>query len=148
MPLRLRPARPAPSPVAAAAGLVANLLGPVPLAVGRTAAGATMIIRPRTLTGLLGVDSATGARTAPVTQMLGARDVALGLGTLAALRGSDARAGRTWVAAGVLCDAADALVVGAALVRGRVPAAAGAALVAVALAAVAGGVQTLGDDGR
>jgi hypothetical protein len=38
---------------------------------------------------------------------LGARDLALGLGALAALRGTDRGSGWTWVAAGALSDALD-----------------------------------------
>ena len=78
--------------------------------------------------------------------MLGAREVALGLGTLVALRRGDARAARTWLAAGVLCDAVDVLAVGAATARGRVAAPAGLATVAVALSAVGLGARGLRAD--
>lgn len=125
---------------------VAAKARPEHLAWGRTGAGLGMIVRPRLLPGLLGVDSATSARMDWSTQMLGAREVALGLGTLAALHSPDRRAARLWMAGGVLCDAADALVVGGALVRGRVSKAAGGATVALALTAVAVGLRMLGED--
>ena len=116
------------------------------LAAGRTAVGASMIARPRMLPGLMGVDSATATRVGWTVQMLGAREVAVGLGTLAALRTGDGRAARTWVAAGVLCDAVDALTMAGALLRGRVAKGAGAATLAVALGAVAVGLDALQSD--
>lgn len=119
---------------------------PEHLAWGRTGAGLGMIVRPRLLPGLFGVDSATSARMGWSIQMLGVRELALGLGTLAALHSPDRRAARLWLAGGVLCDAADALVVGGALLRGRVSKTAGGAAVAVALTAVALGLRTLGED--
>lgn len=116
------------------------------LALGRTGAGASMIVRPRLLPQLMGVDSATATRVGWVVQMLGAREVAVGLGTLAAARTPDRRAARAWIAAGVLCDAVDALAVGGALLRGRVAKGAGAATLAVALGAVAVGLDALQAD--
>jgi hypothetical protein len=113
------------------------------LALSRAGVGAVMLTRPRLVPGLLGVDSATSARMGWAMQMLGAREMALGLGTWSALRSGDARAARLWLAAGVLSDAVDALTVGAAVVRGRLSAGAGSALVAVAGAATALGVQAV-----
>ena len=134
----------------ASAGLlaaVAERASSAHLAWGRAGAGTVMLARPTALPRLLGTDSATAARTGWAVQMLGAREVALGLGTVVALRRDDARSSRTWLAAGVLCDAVDALVVGAATARGRVPAGAGLAVVAVALSAVGLGARDLrGDD--
>jgi hypothetical protein len=117
--------------------LLTRLLTVESLSIGRAAAGVSMVARPRMLPTSLGVDSAAAARTAWVTQMLGAREIALGLGTLVASRGSDRRAARLWLYAGLLSDAVDALAVGTAVAQGRVSKAAGGALVAVAGGAVA-----------
>jgi hypothetical protein len=69
--------------------------------------------------------------------MLGARELALGLGTRVALRRGDDRVAGLWLAAGLLCDAVDAVVLTAAVARGRVSSRTGAALVAVAAGATA-----------
>lgn len=145
MPFLLRSA-----PSVAAAGSVVSVLsglsrrvGPAQVAAGRTGAGAVMVVRPRALPSLLGVDSATSARMSWVTQMLGAREIALGVGTLMALRSGNDSSARTWIAAGVLCDAVDALVVGAGLAQRRLPAAAGASTLAVAVGAATCGLRDL-----
>lgn len=139
--------RPAPSsrggPGRALATALIARATPAQLALGRTGAGGVMLVRPRTLPRLLGVDTATSARLGWVVQMLGAREVALGLGTLTALRRQDQVASRTWLAAGVLCDAVDVLAVGGALARGRVSRGSGAAVAAVAATAVVLGVRAL-----
>ena len=98
---------------------LAAAVTPARLALGRTGAGVVMLVRPRLMPQLLGVDPAGIAGTAWVVQMLGAREVALGLGALAALRSDDGAAARSWVAAGALCDALDVLTVGAAVASGR-----------------------------
>ena len=121
-------------------------VAPEHLALGRAGAGSVMVLRPRLLPQLLGVDSATATRMGWAVQMLGAREVALGLGTLAALRRPDAVAARTWVAAGVLCDAVDVLAVGGALLRGRLRPGSGGAVLAVAAGAVALGLRELEED--
>jgi len=114
----------------------ASRAGSTSIALGRAGAGASMLVRPRTLPTMLGLDSASTARISWVVQLLGARDLALGLGAAQALR-HDARAGRTWLAAGVLCDAVDALVLAAAAGRGRVSRPAAAVVVVAAAAAAA-----------
>jgi hypothetical protein len=119
---------------------------PRQLAMGRVGLGTMMVVRPRTLPQSLGVDSATSARVAWAIQMLGVRDAALGLGTLAALKSPDSRAARTWIAAGVLSDAVDALAIGGALLRGRVTKSGGGAAVVVAAAAAALGLRELNED--
>ncbi len=139
--LRTRPS--APTGALSAAGALALRATPAHLAVGRTAAGTAMIVRPRALPQLMGVDSATATRVGWAIQMLGAREVAVGLGTLMALRSPDRRASRTWVAAGILCDAVDVVAMTAALARGRVSKGAGAAVLAVAASAVALGARAL-----
>ena len=138
--------RSAPSASRSLASSVRERASVSQLALGRTAAGASMIVRPSLLPRVMGVDSATATRVGWAVQMLGAREVAVGLGTLAALRGGDRRSARTWVAAGVLCDAVDALAVGGAVLRGRVTKGAGAATLAVALGAVAVGLDALQSD--
>ena len=147
MPLLTR-ATPAPDRRTALAA-VAERATPAQLAAGRAGAGAVMVLRPRLLPGLLGVDSATATRVAWSVQMLGARELALGLGTLVAAQAPDRRGARLWVAAGVLCDAVDVLAMTGALLRGRVSKGSGTAVLAVAAAAVALGARSLQeDDGR
>lgn len=117
---------------------------PTALALARTGAGVMMVARPTALPRLLGVDSAASARLGWTVQMLGAREIALGAGTLAARRG-DRRAARLWIAAGAFSDAMDVLAVGGALLRGRVGKPAGVAAVLTALGAAAIGVRGLGE---
>lgn len=146
--LRTRPA----TSSGARSALTATLAGlalratPTHLAVGRTAAGASMVLRPKALPQLMGLDSATATRVGWSVQMLGIRDLALGVGTLLALRGADPRGARSWLAMGVLCDAVDALAVTGAMARGRVSKGSGAAVVAVAVGAAAIGAQALQRD--
>jgi hypothetical protein len=85
-----------------------------------------MVLAPRSLTGFLGVAPASARDTSWAVQMLGAREIALGLGAFTALRRGDARAARLWLAAGLLCDGLDAVVLAAAVGSGRVSAAPGA----------------------
>ena len=134
---------------AAAAALSAGLaraLTPLRLAQARTAVGATMLTRPTLVPQLLGVDRESAVRTGWAVQMLGAREVALGGGAWVAMRRGDARAARLWLLAGLVADAADAVVCAGAVGRGRVRASSGGALVAVATTAV--GVQAAALSGR
>ena len=144
MPLLTRPS--SSSPVRSLLQAAAERATPEQLALGRVGAGTVMVVRPRLLPRLLGVDSATSARVGWAVQMLGVRDAALGLGTLVALRAGDRRAARTWLAAGVLCDAVDALAVSGALARGRVSKGWGISFVATALGSVARGSAALQED--
>lgn len=123
--------------------LVSGLLSVERLSLGRVAAGVSMLARPRLLPTALGVDSAAAARMTWVTQMLGAREVALGVGTWTALRGGDRKAARLWLYAGLLSDSVDALAVGAAAVQGRVSRPIGTAVVAIAGGAVYAQVAAL-----
>jgi hypothetical protein len=83
--------------------------GATVIAAGRVALGVTALARPsvpaRPWVGAAADDVA--ARV--FGRALGARDLALGLGALAALQGpaADAGAARAWVAAGALSDALD-----------------------------------------
>jgi hypothetical protein len=86
--------------------------GAMAVAVGRVALGLTALAWPSVPTR-----SWTGAGDDDLTarvfgRALGARDLALGLGTLAALRDQAANPGpaRGWVAAGALSDALDMAV--------------------------------------
>ena len=111
--------------------------GPASLALVRTGAGAVMLAAPRALPGVLGVPAAVSGHTAWVVQMLGAREVALGVGVLAA-RGSEGA--RAWALAGAACDVVDALAAGAAVRRGVVTRSWGSAVAASALAAGSAGL--------
>lgn len=104
-----------------------------------------MLLRPTGLGAVLGVDRQTAAPTAWAVQMLGARELALGLGAWTSLRRGDTRASRLWLAAGLLSDAADAVVLAGAIGRGRVRAAPGATVVAVATAAAAAQAAALAE---
>lgn len=138
--------RPTPTGSRSSLTAVADAVTPTHLAWGRVGAGASMVVRPTALPQLMGADSATATRVGYAVQMLGIRDLALGVGTLVALRGQDRRAARTWLTMGVVCDAVDALAVGGAMVRGRVSKASAAGVIAVALGAVAIGVSALEAD--
>lgn len=76
------------------------------LALGRIAFGAAMLLKPEAaVRGWIGKRAASYGGTQTITQAFGARDLALGAGTLAALlSGKDAR---DWVLAAGLCDCAD-----------------------------------------
>jgi hypothetical protein len=105
------------------------------LAAGRAAIGAACLAAPQpTVRGWIGADaSRTGAQL--LARALGAREVVLGLGAIAAMqRGRGARA---WLAGAALCDATDLTVT--LLLRDRLPRP-GAALVA----ALAGGGAAVG----
>jgi hypothetical protein len=113
--------------------LPAAALDPRGVAAGRTLVGITMLAKPGLIPAVLGVDRVTRERTGWLTQMLGAREVALGVG---ALVGTDRR---TWLAGGALSDGVDALTVGSALLGRRVHPVSGLGLVGIAVAAA--GIQ-------
>lgn len=145
MPLLTRPgaSRAASERIPALLGQASQALTPRRLALGRTGAGAAMVVRPRLMPTAMGVDSASAAQTAWVVQMLGAREIALGLGTLTSLRSGDPQASRAWLAAGVLSDGIDVLAVGAAVARGRLSKGTGVLVVATALSAALAGLRAL-----
>jgi hypothetical protein len=118
--------------VAAAAALT-----PSHLSLGRAGVGTVMLARPTALGSLLGVDRDAAAATGFAVQMLGVREVALGVGAWTSLRRGDVRSSRLWLLAGLVSDAVDAVVVAGAVGRGRVHTAAGAAVVATATTAAA-----------
>lgn len=121
----------------ALSAVAGSLLTPRRLAEGRVGMGVVMLATPATAPRLLGVDQETAERTTWATQMLGARELALGAGTWVALGRGDRRAARVWLAASLAADALDALVMAGAVGRGKVRPAGGAATVAVATTAVA-----------
>jgi hypothetical protein len=114
---------------------LARLIG-----LGRLLAGGAFLAAPVTATRALGLDTATAKRVAFLARMMAARDVAIGAGTTAA----GLRAGRPagWLLAGAAADAADAVVIAAAIKDGRARGPLAACVVAVA--AVAAGVAALG----
>lgn len=124
-------ARTAPAQAAAA------LLTPSRLSMGRAGMGVAMVARPSSLPALLGADRAATAGSGWVVQMLGAREIALGLGAFTALRRGDGRAARLWLAAGLLSDAVDAVALAGAVGRGTVATAPGTAGAVVATTAAA-----------
>lgn len=76
------------------------------IAAGRIAIGVAALVAPRKLAaGWLGPEAATGAVTL-LTRAFGAREVAVGAGTLWALDAGGPV--RPWVTAGVVCDGLDA----------------------------------------
>jgi len=123
---------------------VARLLSPEPLGLARTGVGLAMLVRPGLVPALLGVRGPGPAAMAWAMQMLGAREIAIGLGGAAAARQGDPQVARAWLAAGILCDAVDALAVANAVGRGRLRPGPGGALVAVAAAATALQAAALG----
>jgi hypothetical protein len=120
--------------------------GATAVAVGRVALGVTALAWP-SIPARPWVGAAADDVAARVFgRALGARDLALGLGALAALRGPAAQAGsaRSWVAAGALSDALDVVASVSSwhelprVTRWLVAASAGGAALAGAAGALAG----------
>jgi hypothetical protein len=111
------------------------------LNAGRIALGALLIARPEMATAMwVGRDGARpGGRV--LARALGARDAALGAGTLAALRARQPITG--WVAGGLLADTTDLLATHAA--RARLPRGAAALIYALAGGALVAGLANLAD---
>jgi hypothetical protein len=77
------------------------------LARGRIAFGASALIAPRLAARVMGAGRAPRGTAPLLARMLGARDIALGLGTVIALdRGKPVRG---WIEGSALADAADCL---------------------------------------
>ncbi|MCW2605772.1 MAG: hypothetical protein JWO60_465 [Frankiales bacterium] len=89
------------------------------MALVRCAAGSVLLVRPRSVVDVLGADPALSPVGDWGTRMLGARELALGLGVLVAAQGPDTARTRLWFAAGALSDAVDTVVLTSALRRGR-----------------------------
>jgi hypothetical protein len=79
------------------------------LATGRIAVGLGLFLAPRRLSRTWLGDDAEGRFVPAVVRGVGARDVAIGVGTLVALRGDEltAEADR-WIEAGIVGDLGDA----------------------------------------
>ncbi len=145
------PRRRRPGGTACAVRLLRAAAAPEALSAGRAVVGAVMLLRPGLLTAALAArpgSAAARAETTWVVQMLGAREVGLGLGVVRALRDAgdqaSTRAARGWLAAGLLADAVDAVALGAAIGRGHVGRRTGGLVVAVAAGAVAVQAGALG----
>jgi hypothetical protein len=115
-----------------------QLLDPRGLAAGRTAVGVSMLARPALIPTRLGVPTEAADQMTWAVRMLGAREVALGVGALVSRKER-----RLWLAGGILSDAVDALAVGAALKQGRVKKLPGGGLTGIALVATAVGLTGL-----
>ena len=102
--------------------------------------GAALIARPEAVTSMwVGRDGERPGGQV-LARALGARDSALGAGTLTALRSGQPT--RPWVLAGIFCDAVDLLATHAA--RARLPRAAAPLIYALAGGALAAGAANLG----
>lgn len=109
------------------------------IAAGRIAIGVAALVAPRRLvSGWLGSTAAHGSVTL-LTRAFGAREVAVGAGTLWALDAGGPV--RPWVAAGIACDGIDAA--SSVLAIGHLGAAKALLNGAVALGATAAGVAAL-----
>ena len=81
--------------------------GAMAVAAGRVALGVTALVWPSVPARPWVGPAADGVAARVFGRALGARDLALGLGALAALQGPGAGSARAWVAAGALSDALD-----------------------------------------
>jgi hypothetical protein len=105
------------------------------LAAGRVSFGAALALAPRLVGRAWAGRAAAAPATRVITTAMGARDAALGLGLLEALRGGGEP--RPWLRAAVLADAADLTATLAA--RRDIP-----AVSAVLVTGIAGGSVALG----
>jgi hypothetical protein len=112
------------------------------LAAGRALIGASIVATPVRSARMFGADTATAQRVTWLTQMMGVRDSAIGVGGLAAARSGGAPAVTGWLLVGAVSDAVDALALGAALKRGRVKGLVPSAIVPFAAGAAALGAVT------
>lgn len=113
------------------------------LGLARAGLGASLLAAPRFGTRLMGLDSGTARRMVWLTRMAAARDLALGAGTLAALR--DGRDVARWLAVGAAADLADTVILADATRRGSFSRVRGSALVASAAGgALVGAAAALG----
>lgn len=109
------------------------------LAVGRIAAAAAIMAAPVLSTRLLGADGATAQRVVWLSRMLGVRDGAIGAGTLYAVRRGNPV---SWLVAGAVSDAVDAVVLTAAVKQGRARGPVARAILPVSAGAAAAGAWT------
>ena len=111
------------------------------LSVGRIALGGALVVRPESATTMwVGRDGERpGGRV--LARALGARDAALGAGTLSALRARQPVL--PWVVGGLFCDATDLLATHAA--RERLPRGAAPLIYLLAGGALVAGLANLAD---
>jgi hypothetical protein len=112
----------------------------VALAAGRCGVGAVVLLRPGLLVEVLTGDSRLAARTPWLARMFGVRDLAVGLGTLLALRSGEPLP--TWLRMGALCDAGDAAALLLGLRTGRLQSVPAGLVAASALGAAAVGLAS------
>lgn len=93
------------------------------LGITRLAIGAGLIIGPAGLGKALGLSEEDAKQAGWLARLAGAREIAIGLGTLDAWRSGRPVAG--WVAAQGISDASDALAFATVAVQGKVPPALG-----------------------
>lgn len=93
------------------------------LGITRLVIGTGMIIGPAGLGKALGLPEAEAKRAGWIARLAGAREIAIGLGTLDAWRSGRPVDG--WVAAQGISDASDAIAFAAIAIQGKVPAARG-----------------------
>lgn len=105
------------------------------IALARLGLGAGMLARPALLPRVLGLDPTTVARAEWLVQMVGAREVALGLGGVwSTSSGDSSTRPAQWLVAQAIADAGDALGLSRALRERRVEPLAAGAIIAFALA--------------
>lgn len=119
------------------AGSPSDIRATTALGVARTALGVVMVAAPQLLPRLGGADRLSARRLAYLGRMVAGRELAVGLGTLRAVRRREPA--DAWVMAQGLCDAGDALSMVVALRRGHVSRAFGT------LVTVAGAAGAIGD---
>lgn len=105
------------------------------LGVLRSAIGAGMIAAPSLLARSLGADRRTAQRLGYLTRMVGVREIALGAGSIEAVRRGDDP--RPWLLAQGASDSGDALSIAVAVARGRVSRPMGLVVIVFALGGVA-----------
>jgi hypothetical protein len=124
---------------------VARLSGLL-IGAARTGVGLAFALNPTQSMRFLGVDTATAHRLRWLAQMTAARDIALGVGAVAAAARRQGSGG--WLVAGAACDLADAGAIALAVSRKQVAPLAAGAVIAVAIAASAAAVGVVVDDRR
>jgi len=89
------------------------------IALGRVALGLTFVVTPRAVAGFWTGDTVDRPDAVMLARGLGARDAAIGLGTLLALRAGQPL--RHWLQIGAISDAADAALTVRSIVQGSRP---------------------------
>jgi hypothetical protein len=111
------------------------------IAIGRMAVGAGAWLTPNLSGRLFGLDPESNPQLPYVGRLFGARDVALGAGTLRSSR----KQRDLWLTASFACDVADAAAGVIAGVRGQLPVSSAALVTATAGAFAVAGVVLLQD---